>query len=467
MPNLSLEREKGKGTLTVWDVISSEDKKNIFSLSEGYKDFIKNSNTERMVVATGLAMAKEKGFKSLESYKALKSGDKFFTINRNKNIIMGIVGQEPFSRGFQMVAAHSDAPRLDLKPQPLYEESCLTLAKTHYYGGIKKYHWVGIPLALQGVAVREDGTLVEINIGHNPSDPVFTITDLLPHLSKDQMEKKMSEGIPGEKLNIIIGSIPVAEEVEKRFLKSVLQHLDNVYGIKEEDLVSAELEVVPAWPPRDLGFDRSLLGAYGQDDRVCCYTALRALLDMDCPRRTALVLITDKEEVGSTGNTGMMSNFFEHSLAEIMALSGEGEAYSPLKLKRALTLSRALSADVNAGVDPNHEEVMDKYNAARLGCGVVLTKYTGSRGKSGSNDAGPEYLAYIRKTFNAAGVIWQTGELGKVDQGGGGTIAYLMASYNMEVADCGVPVLGMHSPMEVTSKADIYMAYQGFKAFLL
>ncbi|MHB8916862.1 MAG: aminopeptidase, partial [Desulfocucumaceae bacterium] len=326
------------------------------------------------------------------------------------------------------------------------------------------YHWVGIPLALHGVVAREDGSVVSINIGEAQSDPIFTITDLLPHLSKDQLEKKLSEGIAGEALNLLAGGIPLKEGEKNRIKLAVLKILEDRYGIKEEDLISAELEAVPAWPARDTGFDRSLLAAYGQDDRVCSYTALRALLELEVPERTAVVLLADKEEIGSVGATGMQSAFLQNFLAEI--ISRRDKKYSELSLRRCLSSSCAISADVNAALDPNYEEVMDKMNAARLGRGVVLTRYTGARGKSGSSEPGAEYVARVREIFNREGVYWQTGELGKVDQGGGGTIAYLMAAYNMDVVDCGVALLGMHSPFEVASKADIYMAYRAYGAFM-
>jgi len=363
------------------------------------------------------------------------------------------------------VGAHIDSPRLDLKPQPFYEDGLLSLAKTHYYGGIKKYQWVAMPLALHGVAVKEDGSIIKIAIGEKPGDPVFTVTDLLPHLAKDQMDKKLSEGVAGEALNILVGGVPVKNrEIKDRFKKSTLDYLNREMGLTEEDFISAEIEAVPAWPASDTGFDRGLVAGYGQDDRVCAYAALQALLDTEKPAHTSVVLLTDKEEVGSMGNTGMQSTFFENFVAGIIAM-GTGN-YRDLMVRTTLANSRGLSADVNAALDPNYEGVMDKLNAARLGCGVVLTKYTGSRGKSGSSEASAEFVAAVRKIFNGNNVVWQTGELGKVDQGGGGTIAYLLANYDMDIVDCGVALLGMHSPFEVASKVDVYMAYRAYHSFM-
>ncbi len=465
MPVLKFDQESEKQSITVWDKISQSEKEQVFSFCQSYKEFLDLGKTEREVVEYTIKIAKKNGFCSLAEKNELKPGDKVFFVNRDKAIVLAVIGQKPLVQGISLVGAHIDSPRLDLKPEPAYEDGYLALFKTHYYGGIKKYHWVGIPLALHGVVVRQDGSRVEVKIGEAPDDPVFTITDLLPHLSKDQMEKKMSEGIAGEALNIIAGGIPVSNtETGLRVKKAVLKYLQEHFEISEEDLISAELQAVPAWPARDVGFDRGLLAAYGQDDRVCAYTALKALMDIDLPEKTAVVLLADKEEVGSMGNTGMQSFFLEDFIAELIDRCEK--KYSDIYLRRCLSASSALSADVNVAVDPNYEEVMDKLNSARLGRGVVLTKYTGSRGKSGSNEASAEFTAKVRDIFNSEGVYWQTGELGKVDQGGGGTIAYLLAAYNMDVVDCGVALLGMHSTFEVASKVDIYMAYKGYKAFL-
>lgn len=466
MANLKFEQGQDKSPATAWDKLDRQQFQNVFAFNEGYKNFLNYAKTEREAVKTAIMAAEGRGFKNIAAFTSLKAGDRVYAVNRNKETVLAVIGKSPLSSGMNIVGAHIDSPRLDFKPQPYFEDSCLALAKTHYYGGVKKYHWVGMPLALHGVVIREDGSQVELNIGEKPGDPVFTITDLLPHLAKDQMEKKMTEGIAGEALNILIGGVPVSNrEIKERFKQSVLDYMQVQMGISEEDFISAELEAVPAWPAGDIGFDRGLVAGYGQDDRVCAYTALQGLLEVEKTERTAVVLLTDKEEVGSMGSTGMQSTFFENFVAEMIALCGG--AYSDLTLRRSLSGSRALSADVNAGLDPNYEGVMDKHNAARLGLGVVVTKYTGIRGKSGSSEAPAEFLARVRSIFNSGGVVWQTGELGKVDQGGGGTIAYLLANYNMDVVDCGVALLGMHSPFEVASKVDVYMAYRAYQAFLV
>jgi aspartyl aminopeptidase len=465
MAVLKYDSEDEKKSLTVWDRLSGPEKEEVFAFCEGYRDFLDRGKTEREVADEVIKMARSKGFCDLREKTVLHPGDRVFSVNRHKEIVLAVVGKQPPERGLALVGAHTDSPRIDLKPEPLFEDGHLSLFKTHYYGGIKKYQWVGIPLSLHGLVARQDGNVVPVRLGEHPGDPVFTITDLLPHLSKDQMEKKMSEGIAGEALNILVGSIPAeGAEVKHRVKQGVIEHLKKMYGIEEEDFISAELEAVPAWPARDVGFDRSLLGAYGQDDRSCAYAAVRALLEIDSPEKTAVVLLADKEEIGSVGSTGMESAFFENFVAELIAAGNKN--YSDLLLRRALSASSALSADVSAALDPNYEEVMDKLNAARIGRGVVVARYTGTRGKSGSSEAGAEFVARIRKIFNREGIYWQTGELGKVDQGGGGTIAYLLAAYNMDVLDCGVAILGMHSPFEVAGKADIFMTYRAYKAFM-
>ncbi len=447
-----------------WDRMSEDEKGKAMAFSEDYKKFLNRAKTERATVGVVLDYIKRAGFRPLEDTTRLKPGDKVFVINRQKALIIAVIGDYPLEGGLNIVGAHIDSPRLDLKPQPLYEDEGMALLKTHYYGGIKKYQWLAVPLALHGVVIKDNGSAIPLSIGEYPGEPVFTVADLLPHLAKDQMEKKMSDAIPGENLNILAGGIPLGGEgLKERFKLAVLEHLNRQYGIIEEDLISAELELVPAWPARDIGLDRSFVGGYGQDDRACAYTSLRAAVETVLPERTTLLVLADKEETGSNGNTGMESAFFANTVAEIAARCIT--VYSELILRRILTNSRALSADVNVGLDPNYGEVVEKMNTARLGCGVVLTKYTGSRGKYATSDAHAEMMAVIRRIFNNTGVIWQTGELGKVDQGGGGTIAHLMAAYNMDVLDCGVALLGMHSPFEVASKADIYMAYKGYKAF--
>jgi len=447
-----------------WDRMSEDEKSLVMAFSEDYKNFLNTAKTEREAVAAAMTYLKGAGFLSFEEAGPLKPGDRVFAVNRRKSLIAAVIGKNPPVSGFNIIAAHVDSPRLDLKPQPLYEEENMALLKTHYYGGIKKYQWLSVPLSLHGVVVKDNGAVIPVVIGENPSEPVFTVSDLLPHLAKDQLDKKMVEAVPGENLNVLVGGIPLAgEDVKDRFKLAVLEYLGHRYEITEEDLVSAELELVPAWPARDIGLDRGFVGGYGQDDRVCAYTALRAVVETAAPGRTALLVLADKEETGSNGNTGLEAAFFTNVAAEIVSRCVSG--YSELALRRILANSRALSADVNVGLDPNYPEVVEKMNTARLGGGMVLTKYTGSKGKYSSNDAHAEVVAFIRRIFNDAGVLWQTGELGKVDQGGGGTVAHLLAAHGMDVLDCGVALLGMHSIFEVASKADIYMAYKGYKAF--
>ncbi|HHT51433.1 MAG TPA: aminopeptidase [Eubacteriaceae bacterium] len=451
-----------------WNLINQDEKEKAFHFSEGYKRFLDEGKTERESVKAIIKLAKDKGFislnKTIKEKHRIFPGQKFYYEYKNSSIVLFVIGKEDLTGGMNIIGSHVDAPRLDLKPNPLYEEQEMAFFKTHYYGGVKKYQWTTIPLSLHGVVVLKSGKKIDINIGEKDSDPVFYISDLLPHLAKEQMEKKMGEGITGEGLNIIVGSIPYKDEEIKEPIKlNILKLLYEAYGIIEEDFASAEIEVVPAYKARDVGFDRSMVVAYGQDDRICAYTSLHAILNIENPKRTAVALITDKEEVGSQGNTGMQSAFFENVIAELVELTMEEP--SEIMVKRTMANSRVLSADVNAGFDPNFPDTHDKRNAAYLGRGVVLTKYTGARGKSGSNDASAEYIGEIRKIFNDNNVIWQMGELGKVDQGGGGTIAYILANYGMDVVDCGPPLFSMHAPMELSSKLDLYMAYKGYKAF--
>lgn len=466
---MSTEGNKSKFAFTrhkVWQQLDTQGQKSAMEFCEGYKHFLDQAKTERECAQQVVIRAQARGFRLLDEYNKLNPGDRVVVDYRNKAVLLAVIGEKPLEGGVNVVGAHMDSPRLDLKPQPLYEEEDLSLFKTHYYGGIKKYQWLTIPLALHGIICKTNGDRLDIRIGEAPGDPIFTITDLLPHLSKDQMEKKLKEAIEGEQLNILIGSFPVAaSDVEHPVKTAILNYLNQFYGIAEEDFISAELEVVPAWGARDIGFDRSMIGAYGHDDRVCVYTGMEAVLSCTRPGRTAVGLFVDKEEIGSSGNTGMAGRFFENAMAEIMARVHP--QFSELALRRLLANSRALSADVNAGLDPNFERVMEKNNAARIGGGPVLTKYTGSKGKSQANDAHAEYLADIRGILNRYGITWQTGELGKVDQGGGGTIAYLMAVYGMDVLDCGVALLSMHAPLEVASKADIYEAYRCYQVFLM
>ncbi|MBS4535197.1 aminopeptidase [Clostridium sp. D2Q-14] len=452
----------------IWDVIDEKEGKKIFEFGDEYKKFLDNSKTERLAAEEIIKIAKKNDYieldKLIEKGEKLVPGTKVYSNNKDKSVIMYVIGEEDITKGINIVGSHIDAPRIDLKQFPLYEDSELALLKTHYYGGIKKYQWVSLPLALHGVIVKNNGKKINVSIGEDDNDPVFMITDLLPHLAKDQTIKKLGEGITGEGLNIIIGSIPYNEkDLSDKIKLNILKVLNEKYDITEEDFTTAEFEAVPAGKSRDVGLDRSLITSYGHDDRVCAYTSLRAILDVDKPRRTAVALFADKEEIGSYGNTGMNSRFFENTTAEVVALAKEN--YNELLLKRTLLNSRVLSADVSAGFDPNYPDVLDKRNAPFINKGITLVKYTGAGGKNGSNDANSEYISDVRRIFNENNVIWQMGELGKVDQGGGGTIAYTLANYGMEVVDCGVPVLSMHAPYEVVSKADVYMTYKGYRAF--
>ena len=451
------------------------------ALAADYINFISDNKTERECAAAAIAAAEDAGYDSLADCittgTPVGPGSKLWACAQGKAVILVHVGAAPISEGMNILGAHIDSPRLDIKQNPLYEANDFALLDTHYYGGIKNYQWTALPLALHGVVATTDGEVVEVNIGDDPADPVFCVTDLLPHLGAQQMDKKGSKVVEGEDLDVLVGNRPLlstadssdsadAAEAPKDPVKArVLAILADKYGIAEEDFLSAELEVVPAGRARDLGFDRSMVIGYGQDDRVCAYTSLVAQLALgdDVPARTAVCVLVDKEEIGSVGASGMASMFFENTIAEIMALAGES---SPLRLRRALTRSRMLSSDVSAGFDPAYASVFEAKNSAYLGRGLVFNKYTGSRGKSGSNDASAEYVALVRRIMDDAGVSFQTAELGRVDAGGGGTIAYIPAKYGMDVIDSGVPVLSMHSPWEVTSKADIYEARRGYEAFL-
>lgn len=448
----------------VYDVISDEEAKEMNVLCDEYRKFLDIGKTERECVKQSIRMAEENGFKPLSDFDTLKTGDKVYTINRRKNILLAVIGSEDIKKGINLVGAHIDSPRLDLKQNPLYESTDMALLKTHYYGGIKKYQWTTIPLAMHGVVYTMSGKEVEINIGENENDPVFCVTDLLPHLAQEQMSKKMSEGISGESLNILIGGQPVkSDEVKERVKFAILKKLNADYGIKEDDFQTAEIEVVPAFKAKNVGLDESFIGSYGQDDRVCAYTTLKGILDIDTPKKTAIAILVDKEEIGSMGNTGMKSAFFEMTVAEIIEkMTG---SCSMTAYNEVIRNSACMSSDVNSAVDPNYESVSEKMNSSYCNCGVVLTKFTGSRGKSGSSDANAEFVSQLAKIMADNGVVWQTGELGRVDLGGGGTIAQYVANLNMDVIDCGVSVLSMHAPYEVTAKTDVYMAYRAYKAF--
>ena len=441
-----------------------KDQKEVMNFAEGYKSFLSTAKSERLAVREAEKLLKANGFKNVDDVKALKEGDRVYFINKKKNVAAFIIGSEPIENGLRILGAHIDSPRLDLKEHPVYESKGFAMGDTHYYGGVKKYQWVTIPLALVGVVCKKDGSVVEVNIGDDPKDPVVGISDLLIHLAADQLQKTGAKVIEGENLDITLGSIPLNEEDKEPVKANVLKLLKDKYGFEEEDLVSAEIEVVPAGPARDYGLDRSMIAGYGHDDRSCAYTSLMALLDTKKVKNTACCILVDKEEIGSVGATGAQSVFFENAIAK---LAGLLNAKNPLWAARvALENSKMLSSDVSAGYDPLYPSVFDTKNVAYLGEGLVFNKYTGARGKSGCNDSMPEYYAFIRKTMDEAKVNWQNAELGKVDQGGGGTIAYILGNYNMNVIDAGIPVLNMHAPMEVVSKVDVYEAYLGYKAFL-
>ena len=447
-----------------WKKYSASDEKKVFKLADEYKEFLSNAKTERLAVKEAVKRLEKAGYKNVDSLKSVKPGDKVFFINKNKNVCAFIVGKKPIVDGLRILGAHIDSPRLDLKEHPIYEKSEYALADTHYYGGIKKYQWVTIPLALHGVICKKDGTSVEIHIGEDEKDPVVGISDLLPHLAADQMAKPGAKVIEGESLDITIGSKPLKGDEKNAVKANVLAILKEKYGIEEEDLISAEIEVVPAGKARDYGLDRSMIAGYGHDDRCCAYSSLRALLDTDSVDYTACCVLVDKEEIGSVGATGAQSRFFENAIAKLLELAGEKDAL--WKARLTMENSRMLSSDVSAGFDPLFPTVSDPNNAAYLSYGLVFNKYTGARGKSGSNDSNPEYYAWIRRVMDDAKVNWHNAELGKVDQGGGGTIAYILGNYNMNVIDAGIPVLNMHAPQEIISKADLYEAYRGYIAFL-
>jgi aspartyl aminopeptidase len=444
----------------VWDKVDAAERAAIFAYGDHYKTFLDRAKTEREAVTEIERQAKALGFVDLSRQE---SGPRGFYNYKNKVIVLAVQGRRPLSEGLHLVASHIDSPRLDLKQYPLYEDTDLAFLKTHYYGGIKKYQWLARPLAIHGVVLKTDGSPVHLTVGEDPGDPVFTVLDLLPHLArKTQMDKKVADAFEGEKLNVLVGSLPLGDsETKERVKLHLLKYLEDHYGIGEEDLISAELEVVPAGPARDLGWDRSLVGGYGQDDRSCAYASLAAILDVQKPEHTCLALFYDKEEIGSEGNTGAQNCLLHEVVETLLELQGE----NPLACRRVLMNSKALSADVTGGLDPDFPEVHEKRNAARLGYGVCFHKYGGSGGKYSTSDANAEYVAWIRKIFQEHGVVWQAGELGKVDEGGGGTIAKYLAVYGMEIIDCGTPLLSMHSPFEVASKADLYMTFKAFRAF--
>ena len=444
----------------VWTDADKAKKDEIFAFSKEYMDFLTNGKTERMATKEAVAIAKKNGFKELDEVKELHPGDKVYAVNKGKNFLAAVIGEKSIEEGMRVLGAHIDSPRLDIKQNPLYEKGGFALFETHYYGGIKKYQYVTIPLAIHGIVYKKDGTSFEVAIGEDENDPVVGITDLLIHLSADQLSKKASEVIQGEDLDITIGNIPGKDDKSKNY---ILDLLKEKYGMEEEDFLSSELHAVPAGPARDYGLDRSMIAGYGHDDKVCAYTSLRAVLDAGKQEYTTVAVLVDKEEVGSIGATGAQSKWFEDTVAEMLYREGKD---SFLAVRHAMSNTKMLSSDVSCAVDPIYPSVNEPRNSCYFGKGIVFNKYTGARGKSGCNDAMPEFLSFIRKTMDDNNIHYQTSEIGKVDQGGGGTIAYILGNYNMYVLDAGVPVLSMHAPMEIVSKADVYEAYLAYKAFL-
>lgn len=440
--------------------LNEEQLKVCFDFCEDYKTFLNKAKTEREAVVATVTMAEKCGFKEFKKGMSLNAGDKVYYNNRNKAVILAVIGTEPMEKGLHIAASHIDSPRLDLKQNPLYEDNDIAFFKTHYYGGIKKYQWTAIPLSLHGVIIKADGSKVTVNIGEDESDPQFCVNDLLPHLATDQMKRTPGELVKGEELNIIIGSMPFRDdEISEKVKLNIMSILNEKYGIIESDFISAELEAVPAFKARDIGFDRSMIGSYGHDDRVCAYPALRAVLDCKSPTKTALTVLTDKEETGSDGNTGLNSDYLKDFIYDLSDCFGESG-------REVIENSECLSADVNAGFDPTFPDVMEKNNCSYINYGVCVTKYTGSRGKSGTSDASAEFVGKIRLLLDKNDVIWQTGELGKVDFGGGGTVAQYLANMNMDVVDVGVPVISMHAPFEIVAKTDVYACYKAMLVFM-
>ena len=435
----------------------------IFEFCNGYMEFLNRSKIEREFAANAKKLAEENGFKDVNTVEKLNPGDKVYFVNREKSVYLAVIGEKKLEKGLHIVGAHIDSPRLDLKPNPLYEDGELAYFNTHYYGGIKKYQWTTIPLSIHGVMIKANGEKIIINIGEDENDPIFTITDLLPHLAKDQEAKKLREAIEGENLDLLVGSIPILDDDSKQKEKlNILKILNENYGITEKDFVSSELELVPAFKARSLGFDYGMVAAYGQDDKVCSYTALKALMEIERPQKTSICILSDKEEIGSMGNTGMESHVFDYFVSELLNKTGENRVNL---LDKVFCYSKMLSSDVDAGFDPLYASVSDRDNSGYLSKGITLNKYTGARGKSGASDANAEYVAWVRNLLETNNIKYQVSELGKVDVGGGGTIAYILANKGVDVIDCGVPVLSMHAPYEVTSKFDIYEAYRAYEAF--
>lgn len=446
-----------------WKDLDENTKNEVFALSKRYMDFLNVSKTEREFIKNARKMADEHGFRDIMEFSSLKPGDKVYFVNREKSMYLAIIGEESIENGIHIIGSHVDSPRLDLKPNPLCEEGGLAYFKTHYYGGIKKYQWTTIPLSIHGVLVKANGEKMEVNIGEDENDPIFTITDLLPHLAQAQMEKKLKDGVEGENLSLLVGSIPYDEkECAEQVKLNVLNILNKKYGITEADFTSSELELVPQFKARSLGFDESMVAAYGQDDKVCAFTSLAAMMELTNVKKTAVCILSDKEEIGSMGNTGMESHMFDFFISEVLNKLGINR---PNLLDKVFCFSKMLSSDVDAGYDPLYASVSDKHNAGFIGKGISLNKYTGARGKSGASDANAEYVAWVRNVLESNGIKYQVAELGKVDIGGGGTIAYILANKGTDVIDCGVPVLSMHAPYEVTSKFDVFEAYRTYGAF--
>ena len=442
-----------------WLETDDEKFEKIFEFCNGYMEFLNRSKIEREFAANAKKLAEENGFKDVNTVEKLNPGDKVYFVNREKSVYLAVIGEQKLEKGLHIVGAHIDSPRLDLKPNPLYEDGELAYFNTHYYGGIKKYQWTSI----HGVMIKSNGEKIIINIGEDENDPIFTITDLLPHLAKDQEAKRLREAIEGENLDLLVGSIPILDDESKQKVKlNILKILNEKYGITEKDFVSSELELVPAFKARSLGFDYGMVAAYGQDDKVCSYTALKALMEIERPQKTSICILSDKEEIGSMGNTGMESHVFDYFVSELLNKTGENRVNL---LDKVFCYSKMLSSDVDAGFDPLYASVSDRDNSGYLSKGITLNKYTGARGKSGASDANAEYVAWVRNLLETNNIKYQVSELGKVDVGGGGTIAYILANKGVDVIDCGVPVLSMHAPYEVTSKFDIYEAYRAYKAF--
>ena len=458
-----LKEKLFKNNKSGWENVDEEKRSKIEDVSSKYMNFLNKAKTEREFIKRARELANSNGYKDIMEFESLKPGDKIYFVNREKSMYLAIIGENSIENGIHIIGSHVDSPRLDLKPNPLYEDTGLAYLKTHYYGGIKKYQWTTIPLSMHGVIVKTNGEKIEINIGEDEADPIFTITDLLPHLAQDQMNKKLSRGIEGEDLNLLIGSIPYnTDKAGEKVKLNILNILNQKYGITEQDLSSSELELVPAFKARTLGLDGSMIAAYGQDDKVCAYTSLHAMMELEHVKNTAVCILADKEEIGSIGNTGMESHMFDFFISEILNKLGVNR---PNLLDKVFCFSKMLSSDVDAGFDPIYASVSDKLNAGFLGNGISLNKYTGARGKSGASDANAEYVAWVRNILEKNDIRYQITELGKVDIGGGGTIAYIIANKGADVIDCGVPVLSMHAPYEVTSKYDVYSAYETYKAF--